>query len=76
MALTPPMVINWVVDTSASNHTTSNAGNLTTVCPPNSIDLSSIIGGNKTTLSITSVGDTTLLGPFYLNNNLVAPDII
>jgi hypothetical protein len=27
-------------------------------------------------LSVTSVGDTVLLGPFYLNNVLVTPDII
>jgi hypothetical protein len=28
MALTPSAVTNWVVDSSASNHTTSDAGSL------------------------------------------------
>jgi hypothetical protein len=59
----------------AANHTSSDAGNLTTVCPPNSTDHSSIIVGNGIALLVTSVGDTALLRLFYLNNNLVAPDI-
>jgi hypothetical protein len=37
---------------------------------------SSIVVGNSSVLPVTSVGDTVLLGPFYLNNILVAPDII
>jgi hypothetical protein len=37
---------------------------------------SSIIVGNGSVLPVTSVGDTVLPGPFYLNNILVAPDII
>jgi hypothetical protein len=32
--------------------------------------------GNGSSLPITSVGDTTLPGLFYLNNILVTPDII
>jgi hypothetical protein len=36
---------------------------------------SSIIVDNGSVLPVTSVGDTVLLGPFYLNNILVAPDI-
>jgi hypothetical protein len=37
---------------------------------------SMIIVGNGSVLPVTSVGDTVLPGPFYLNNILVAPDII
>jgi hypothetical protein len=76
MAMTPPVVTDWVTDSGASNHTTSNAGNLTSVHPPTSIDPSSIIVGNGSSLPVTSVGDSGLLGPFYLNNILVTPDII
>jgi hypothetical protein len=36
----------------------------------------SIIVGNGSVLPITSVGDSVLPGPFYLNNVLVAPDLI
>jgi hypothetical protein len=76
MALTPPMITNWVVDSNASNHTTSNAGNLTSVPPPTFTDPSSIIVGNESALPVTSVGDPALSGPFYLNNVLVTLDNI
>jgi hypothetical protein len=76
MALTPPTVTDWVVDSGASNHTTSDAGNLTSIRPTTSIDPSSIVVGNGSDLPVTSVGDSVLPGPFYLNNVLVAPDII
>jgi hypothetical protein len=76
MALTPPAVTNWVTDSDTSNHTTSDAGNLTSVRPPTSTDPSSIIIGNGSTLSVTSVGDAALPDPFYLNNVLVTHDII
>jgi hypothetical protein len=75
MALTPPMVTDWITDSDASNHTTSDVGNLTSVHPPISIDPLSIIGGNRPALSVTSVGDLTLLDPFYLNNVLITLDI-
>jgi hypothetical protein len=76
MVLTPPAVTDWVADSGASNHSTSDAGNLTFVHPPTSTDPSSIIVGNGSALSVTSVGDSALPGPFYLNNVLVTPDII
>jgi hypothetical protein len=76
MALTPPTVTNWVVDSGASNHTTSDASNLSSVRPPTSTDHSSIVVGNGSALPVTSVGDSALSGPFYLNNVLVTPDII
>jgi hypothetical protein len=76
MALTPPAVTDWVTDSGASNHTTSDAGNLTSVRPPTFTNPSSIIISNGSALSITSVGDSALPGPFYLNNILITPDII
>jgi hypothetical protein len=76
MALTPQAVTDWVADSGASNHTTSNAGNLSSVRPPTFTDPSSIVVGNGSALPITSVGEWALPGPFYLNNVLVTPDII
>jgi hypothetical protein len=76
MTMVPPAVTNWVADSGASNHTTSDAGNLTSVRPPHISDPLSIIVENRSSLSVTSVGDMTLSGPFYLNNVLVTPDII
>jgi hypothetical protein len=76
MTLTPPVVTDWVVDSSAFNHTTSDADNLTPVCPPTSTDPSSIVVGNGSALPVISVEDLTLLSPFYLNNVLVTPNII
>jgi hypothetical protein len=76
MALTPLTVTDWAADSSTSNHTTSDAGNLTSVHPPTSTDPSSIIVGNGSALTVTSVGDSALPGLFYLNNVLVTPDII
>jgi hypothetical protein len=76
MAIVPPVVIDWVADSDACNHTISDVGNLTSVCPSHINDPSFIIVGNRSSLPVTSVGDMTLLGPFYLNNVLVTPDII
>jgi hypothetical protein len=76
MTMVPPAVIDWVADSGASNHTTSDAGNLSSVHPPHINDPSSIIVGNGSSLPVTSVGDMALPGPFYLNNVLVTPDII
>jgi hypothetical protein len=76
MALTPLVVTDWVTESGASNHTTSDAGNLTFVHPPTSPDPSSIVVANGSALLVTSVGDSALSDPFYLNNVLVTPDII
>jgi hypothetical protein len=76
MALTPPAVTNWVADSGVSNHTTSDVGNLTSVHPPTSTDPSYILVGNGSTLPVTSVGDSALPSPFYLNNVFVTHDII
>jgi hypothetical protein len=71
MALTPPVVTDWVANSSASNHTTTDVGNLTSVHPPTFTNPSSIVVGNGSALPVTSVGDSALPGPFYLNNVLV-----
>jgi hypothetical protein len=76
MALTPSAVTVWVADSGASNHTTSDTGNLTYVHPPTFTDPSSIIVGNRSALSVTSVGDSALPSLFYLNHVLVTSDII
>jgi hypothetical protein len=70
MTMVPPMVINWVADSGASNHATSDVGNLTSVHSPHINDPSSIIVGKGSSLPVTSVDDTALPGPFYLNNVL------
>jgi hypothetical protein len=76
MALTRLAVTDWVTDSGASNHTTSDTSNLTSVHPPTFTNPSSIIVGNGLALPVTLVGDSALPGPFYLNNVLVTPDII
>jgi hypothetical protein len=76
MAMVSPTVTDWVADSDASNHTTSDDGNLTSVRPPHINDPSSIIVGNRSSLPVTSLGVTALFDPFYLNNVLVTPDII
>jgi hypothetical protein len=51
-------------------------GNISTPRPLNSSNPSSIIVGNGSSLPITSVGDSVLPEPFYLNNILLAPDMV
>jgi hypothetical protein len=78
MALQPPptLVQDWVADSGASHHTSPSAGKISKPQPLNSFSPSSIIVGNDSSLLITSVGNSVLLGPFYLNNILLAPDIV
>jgi hypothetical protein len=77
MALTPPPTIqDWVADLGASHHSTPSAGNISHPRTLTSFSPSSIIVGNGFTLPITSVGDSVLSGPFYLNNILLAPDLV
>jgi hypothetical protein len=42
----------------------------------NSASPSSIVVGNGSTLTVTSVGDSVIPRPFYLNNILLALDIV
>jgi hypothetical protein len=73
---TPPSLTEWVADFGVSNHTTPDPGNISLFRPPNLTIPSSIVVGNESVLSVTSVGDTVLPRPFYLNNIIVTPDII
>jgi hypothetical protein len=65
-------VNDWVADSSASHHTTPSISNISNPRPLNSASPSSIVVGNGSTLSVTSV----IPEPFYLNNILLAPDIV
>jgi hypothetical protein len=78
MALHPPptSVQNWVVDSGTTHHTTPSVGNISTLRSLASSNSSSIVVGNDSSLPITSVGDSVLPRPFYLNNILVAPDMV
>jgi hypothetical protein len=78
MALDPPptSVQDWVADSGATHHTTPSIGNISTLCPLASSNPSSIVIGNGSSLLITSVGDSVLPGSFYLNNILLAPDMV
>jgi hypothetical protein len=59
-----------------THHTTQSADNISTLRPLASSNPSSIVIGNGSFLTITSVGDSVLPGPFYLNNILFTPDIV
>jgi hypothetical protein len=76
MLQTPPSLTEWVTDSGASIHTTPDPSNIYLFRPPNPTIPSSIIVGSRSVLPVTSVGNTVLHGPFYLNNILVTPDII
>jgi hypothetical protein len=65
-----------VTDSGATHHTTLSVGNISTPHTLNSFNPSSIIVGNGTSVSGTSVGDSVLTGPFYLNNILLAADMV
>jgi hypothetical protein len=78
MALHPPptSVQDWVADSGVTHHTTPSVGNIFTLCSLTSSNHSSIVVGNGSSLSITFVGDSVLPGPFYLNNILLAPNMV
>jgi hypothetical protein len=78
MSLHPPptLVQDWMADSSATHHTTPSVGNISTLHPLASSNPSSIVVGNGSSLSITFIGDSVLPGPFYLNNILLAPDMV
>jgi hypothetical protein len=67
--------LDWVIDSNASYHTIPIADMLFRSHPPHSSHTTSIVGGNGSTLSVTSVGASVLPRPFYLNDVLVAPHI-
>jgi hypothetical protein len=72
----PTSVQDWVTDSGATHHTTPSVGNISTLRPLASSTPSSIVVGNGSSLPITSVGDSVLPGPFYLNNILLTPDMV
>jgi hypothetical protein len=74
--LPPTSIQDWVADLGATPHTTPSVGNISTLRPLASSNPSSIVVGNDSSLSITSVGDSVLPGPFYRNNILLAPDTV
>jgi hypothetical protein len=78
MALQPPhnSVNDRVADSGASHHTTPSVSNISNPRPLNFTSHSSIIVGNGSILPVTSVGDSVIPRPFYLNNILLAPDIV
>jgi hypothetical protein len=74
--LPPTLVQDWVADSSTTHHTTPSIGNISTLHLLTSSNPSPIIVGNGYSLPITSVGDSVLPEPFYLNNILLAPDMV
>jgi hypothetical protein len=58
MKMVSLMVTDRVTDSDASNHTTFSAANLTSVRLPLPTDPSSIVVGNRSSLWVTSVGNT------------------
>jgi hypothetical protein len=65
-----------VADSGATHHTTPSVDNISTLRPLASSNPSSIVVGNDSSLPITSVGDSVLPSPFYLNNILLASDMV
>jgi hypothetical protein len=78
MALHPlhNSVNDWVANSGASHHTTPSVGIISNPRLLNSASPSSIVVGNGSTLSVTSVGDSVIPELFYLNNILLALDIV
>jgi hypothetical protein len=70
-----PSPTDWVFDSGASFHTTPTLARYSTTIHPHPSHPSSIVVGNGSTLSITSVGASVLPGPLYLNDVLVAPGL-
>jgi hypothetical protein len=70
-----PSPTDWVVDSGASFHTTPTTSSLSDYHPPHPSHPPSIMVGNGSTLSVTSVGVSILSRPFYLNNVLIAPQL-
>jgi hypothetical protein len=68
MLQTSSSLTEWVADTGALNHTTHDPGNISLFQPPNPVILSSTIVSNGSVMHVTSVSNTVLPGPFYLNN--------
>jgi hypothetical protein len=72
----PALVTDWVADSDATNHTTPHPDHIFSSGPPSLVHPSSIIVDHGSALPVTSVGDSVLPEPFYLNDALIAPDLI
>jgi hypothetical protein len=69
-------VTDWVVDFGATNHTTPHLGHIFSLRPPSLAHPFSIVVSNCSILPVTSVGDSMLPGPFYINDALLAPNLV
>ena len=77
VATTPPNASNWFLDTGATAHMTSNAGNL--VQPRPFLFSTFVTVGNGAQLPVTHTGSLaipTSSRPLYLNNVLVTPSLV
>jgi hypothetical protein len=75
VATQPPSSSEWFLDTGASNHMSTSAGNLTSARPLSS----SIIVGNGARLPVTHAADTTVPTfhrSLHLRNVLVSPSLV
>ncbi|KAL4592836.1 hypothetical protein LXL04_005842 [Taraxacum kok-saghyz] len=77
MNLQDPANSEWFMDTGATNHLSSDSGNLRTIFNKRSI--SSILVGNGASIPVTNMGHGILPSPhrpLHLHNVLVTPNII
>jgi hypothetical protein len=72
----PTPVTDWVADSSTTNHTPPHSDHIYSLMPPSFAHPSSIVVSNGSVLPLTSVGDSVLSRPFYLNDVLVTPDLV
>jgi hypothetical protein len=72
---TPTPVTDWVADSGATNLTTPHPGHISSR-PPSLAHPSSIVVANGSVLPVTSIGDSMLPRLFYLNDVMLAPDLI
>jgi hypothetical protein len=61
---------------SDTTHPPLSVGNISTLRPLTSSNPSSIVVDNGSSLPITSVGESVLPRPFYLNNILLTPNMV
>jgi hypothetical protein len=67
---------DWVVDFIATNHTTPHLGHIYSPKPHSFAHPSSIVVTNGSVLSVTSIGDSMLLEPFYFYDVLLDSDLV
>jgi hypothetical protein len=72
----PMPMTDWVADSDATSHTTPHPYHILSPRPPSLAHPSSIVVSNGSILPVTLVGDSVVPKPFYLNDVLVAPDLV